>query len=481
MSFVTSECNRTLAELSFQFDRNDVLLPWLRCVHLSNHLIYDSLLTNSITWEAVLEHLERRSGGGINELELSNRKDLVPLLLRVRHPFLLSLELNGCDFLSDEHLRLVAANAPHVRKLHLARCFGFTAEGLEAFSQSVEDLSISMCRDVRTIPPAMVARLHTLHANYTVIGDEDLAPARRLRHLFVRGCRNISSVEPFAATLQVLDASYMCGIGDAGLVAAHSLVKLDLTDNTKITTVEPFGSTLRELIAPGNSGLTTEGLRHATALAVLDVSYNTKVAAVPLACGPTLRALDIQGECAVNDRALSHLTGLVVLRTSENQQISTVSPFAKTLRFLYANGTPRLGDAGLTKATSLMRLDASHNERITSVAPFAATLFELVANGTTCGLSDAALQGALNLRSVHARENFKISGVPIALLRRQQKEQQLSRDGSKNNNNNSSSNAATEPCCWFDQEPQDPVLTVAVSSVTWDEGRHSCPSPCAVM
>ena len=46
---------------------------------------------------------------------------------------------------------------------------------------------------------------------------------------------NISNIDGFVKTLQILDASYNCGISDNNLINANNIIELNSTNNFKIT------------------------------------------------------------------------------------------------------------------------------------------------------------------------------------------------------------------------------------------------------
>ena len=103
--------------------------------------------------------------------------------------------------------------------------------------------------------------------------DEALAHATGLIRLNVADNTVVTTVRACAATLQVLDASFM-RMDDAGVAEATALHSLCLSNNPNVHTVNFCATGLLELEAKYRSGLSDEGLCNATCMVSLDISEN---------------------------------------------------------------------------------------------------------------------------------------------------------------------------------------------------------------
>jgi hypothetical protein len=286
------------------------------------------------------------------------------------------------------------------------------------------------------------------------INDDGLVDAKYIVELYASNNPNITTVKPFAATLQILDASCDCGIDDAGLIDAKNIIKLNANLNPKITTVEPFCATLRELDADdidindvytdcdyydfryrsdsdsdSNSDYADDNDSDSDNNAGNNRANDSDNDAGNNRANDSdsdsdndagnNRAndsdSDISGEnqryfCGIGDDGLANATSIVRLCARSNSKITTVQPFASTLRELIAPDTCGIDDKGLANARNITSLDATNNSKITNIKPFASKLRYLNAS-LGCGITDAGLVGTNTTLTIISDRNYKITNL----------------------------------------------------------------------
>jgi len=110
------------------------------------------------------------------------------------------------------------------------------------------------------------------------ICDKGLHMCNRLKILYASNNTRITSCEPFAKTLRKLDASNDCGINDIGLQMCHRLKILNASDNSQITTCKPFARSLKELHARGDCcGIDNDGIALCANIRILYSYNNNKI------------------------------------------------------------------------------------------------------------------------------------------------------------------------------------------------------------
>jgi len=214
--------------------------------------------------------------------------------------------------------------------------------------------------------PSSFRNLHIMpHLRYisanTILNNECLELCTNIYKLDASCNSYITTCDPFAHSLRVLDASYKCGICDIGLIRCTHLKNINVDDNCKITTCAPFAKTLKILSAECE-------------------------------------------KCGINDQGLLLCTNLKKLYCNYNCNITTCAPFAKTIRVLHTIDN-QLSDSGLLHCTKLNKLDHSYNKNITTFAPFAKTLKVLCTRNMSIGEDEIKLCD--NLVELYCTDDFK--------------------------------------------------------------------------
>jgi len=112
--------------------------------------------------------------------------------------------------------------------------------------------------------------LRVLDASFSTLDDRGLKLCTNIKHLTARNNKNITTCRPFP-NLRFLDASESC-IDDYGLIMCTRIRKLIICESysgRKITTCAPFASTLKILCVGNSSTITTTGLSACTKLKVI--------------------------------------------------------------------------------------------------------------------------------------------------------------------------------------------------------------------
>lgn len=306
------------------------------------------------------------------------------------------LQISGCSNLVN-----VSFCGTTLRVLYADACLKLNDAGLQHATR-LEILHVSGCGNIQTVEP-FGHRLHELDASDGCgIDSEALSQCHRLQVLAVSYNEKFKTLGSYAPQLRELVASGpYCISSDRALAAATRLVRLDVSGNPNVTTVEPFGASLRVLGAQ-RTFIDDKALVTATKLVELFVWGNREVRSIaPFAS--TLMELDASGDCGIDDASLaavSSMLKLIWLNVSDNPQISTVASCAHSLRHLSAQGDSGLTMEGLTLATQLVSYDCSYNPNLSKIQPFAASLEWLVALGARCGLLGSEIGTAALLRVV---------------------------------------------------------------------------------
>jgi len=127
--------------------------------------------------------------------------------------------------------------------------------------------------------------LNALYASrHSGIDDKGISRCTSITHLDASNNSKITTCDPFASTLRVLEVSNVfgihdcySGIGDMGLKMCHNIKALHANYNPKITTCAPFANTLRILAASESSGISNNGLRLCNSLTRVTIYGNAKI------------------------------------------------------------------------------------------------------------------------------------------------------------------------------------------------------------
>jgi hypothetical protein len=139
---------------------------------------------------------------------------------------------------------------------------------------------------------------------------------------------------------------------------------MDVTANPNITTVEPFAETLELLNACGTCGIGDAGLVHARKINVLTANYNPNITIVPV----TVDELYAVGSCGIDDAGLKNAHKIKKLYADDNPKITTIQPFAETLKSLSVSGNCGIDDAALHGIQCMKSLEISGNSKISIAA-----------------------------------------------------------------------------------------------------------------
>jgi len=134
------------------------------------------------------------------------------------------------------------------------------------------DIMFNNCTDIDNCISFAKSLTHLNALVINNITDNALRLCGNIIHLNANNNANITTCEPFAKSLQILNANgSSCGITDKGLQSCTKLKILSVQFNTKITTCAPFSDTLQILYVCVSTPITNKNVRRCTNLMCVDV------------------------------------------------------------------------------------------------------------------------------------------------------------------------------------------------------------------
>lgn len=326
-----------------------------------------------------LECLERQTVT-LNFSHFPNIRDeeLIPLLRK--HPFIKSLRLEGCAYLTDAVLHILAEHSRNLKKLNLSGCKGITEAGLNTMVENVPRLKRLILDDC---PGTTIKLLHKLNAKgiaFSIEGvvfkDKNLDLSYRKETLTDDAFLEILNLEEnFEVTK--LSLRGCTSITDAGLAPLKNfqwLTSLDLCACNRLTDkglqyIKGF-SRLKTLCLHGTQ-VTGDGLSQLSGvkqLAYLGL-YNCQNITdaglsqfLALNQFTQLTSLNLESCNQLTDEGLRQILGLSQLKTLwlMGVQITDTSlgiiSGLQQISHLSLCGCPNITDAGLRKLSGLKQL-----------------------------------------------------------------------------------------------------------------------------
>jgi len=282
---------------------------------------------------------------------------------------------------------------------------------------SITDLYASHNRIITTCNP-FAKTLRILNAAYSSINDLGLKLCTAIEKLTIDGNEHITTCDPFAKSLTYLSALNNNTLHDKSIQSCTSIEKIRLSCNRNISTFEPFAKSLKLISidkCPYIDNKTLEICTSITELYTFDYHDDITTCASFASFAKTLRILSAQYRYyglfahSITDESIKLCWNIEILYANGNMGITTCTPFAQNLRILEARGyCCGITDNGLRQCLSIKILDASDNHKITTCRPFARTLQTLRAK-MGCGISNNGLRGCRSIILLYALGNNKIT------------------------------------------------------------------------